>query len=548
MERAREATRFLWDITAYTQAAHQPLENLVIDPLTLKRTGFTALEEQAMAKNLSPLTGTAYGSVYGFKIPELLKARCRPVWACYINDAIETKGYKLHSQHEIWRELMDAARIITFDGKSMYDQFALENNVNQFFAFRLRDGSPASLAKLPMGFGPACEIAQLCALILASFGTDSTLFTVTPIVHIDNFAFVIKPRTSCWHQEDLEQFTTKVITEFFRRCKEVNFQLNEADDTTITNYLNSPHSTCREMHKDWCPDEFVLLGVQYNIQRRTRAIAPKTINKLQAIKKIMFPNDQLAPNTTPRQLAIAVGVARWAARSISHKHVHFQLFTALAKLGSTLVADMDLWDRPLTSTAPFSELITWVNSILENKPHSIWHFLPEKFPVLIVDASSKGWGGILVNNLDVSILSGQWPIELTHSSEAEPKGTLEAIRAANLNTSDLVIVTDHQPLIYAALSQQARGWHYYSLLNSLKHHWPQCHFHFTFVEGTHNPADAPSRQRDMNHDQSYCRAMAAAAGMGASWALLNPLPREIPGLLVSTLFDANQSILSSPFW
>ena len=495
MERAREATRFLWDITAYTQAAHQPLENLVIDPLTLKRTGFTALEEQAMAKNLSPLTGTAYGSVYGFKIPELLKARCRPVWACYINDAIETKGYKLHSQHEIWRELMDAARIITFDGKSMYDQFALENNVNQFFAFRLRDGSPASLAKLPMGFGPACEIAQLCALILASFGTDSTLFTVTPIVHIDNFAFVIKPRTSCWHQEDLEQFTTKVITEFFRRCKEVNFQLNEADDTTITNYLNSPHSTCREMQKDWCPDEFVLLGVQYNIQRR-----------------------------------------------------HFQLFTALAKLGSTLVVDMDLWDRPLTSTAPFSELITWVNSILENKPHSIWHFLPAKFPVLIVDASSKGWGGILVNNSDVSILSGQWPIELTHSSEAEPKGTLEAIRAANLNTSDLVIVTDHQPLIYAALSQQARGWHYYSLLNSLKHHWPQCHFHFTFVEGTHNPADAPSRQRDMNHDQSYCRAMAAAAGMGASWALLNPLPREIPGLLVSTLFDANQSILSSPFW
>ena len=51
---------------------------------------------------------------------------------------------------------------------------------------------------------------------------------------------------------------------------------------------------------------------------------------------------------------------------------------------------------------------------------------------------------------------------------------------------------------------------------------------------------------EKTHTTGYCRAMAAAAGMGASWALLNP-SREIPDLLVSSSCDANQLFSLPPF-
>jgi hypothetical protein len=105
LERARQATRFLWDLEAFTEATNKTLEQLEVDFLKLQKTGFTAEEEQAMMANISPLIGTPRGSVYGFKIPELLKERCRPVWACHINDDMSTEGYSLHTQPQIWRSL-----------------------------------------------------------------------------------------------------------------------------------------------------------------------------------------------------------------------------------------------------------------------------------------------------------------------------------------------------------------------------------------------------------------------------------------------------------
>ena len=188
------------------------LQELEIDPLTLRKTGFTALEEHAMATRISPLVGPPRGGVYGFKIPEILKERCRPVWACYLNDELNTVGYKLHSQQQVWRDLHQAVRVIAFDGKSMYDQFPLAPDIRNFFAFRLRDGTPACLSQLPMGFSPACEIAQLCAIILASFECHHPQFTVRPLVHIDNFAFIIIPTESSWSQKELEEFSTALIS------------------------------------------------------------------------------------------------------------------------------------------------------------------------------------------------------------------------------------------------------------------------------------------------------------------------------------------------
>jgi hypothetical protein len=532
LERARQATRFLWDLEAFTEATNKTLEQLEVDFLKLQKTGFTAEEEQAMMANISPLIGTPRGSVYGFKIPELLKERCRPVWACHINDDMSTEGYSLHTQPQIWRLMQDATRVVMFDGKSMYDQFPLEGETRNFFAFRLRDGTPANLSNLPMGFGPACEIAQLMSLILASFELENNDFRCVPVIHIDNFAFLIIPRTAVVSGAALEIFTSAVIKEFFIRCRRTNFQLNEATKAEMDFFTQQSAQEQQRLQAQWCPDEFVLLGVQYEMRSRVRSNAPKTLKKLEAIRNILFPNGTIVRNTTPRQLAVAFGVGRWAARSIGLKHVYYSLFTAAANLGNLMHSNPNQWDSPLSVTSQFAELSAWYDVLLQNHPTRIWHLPKENTPVLIVDASHLGWGGVHVHNNQVSTVSGAWTEPIESSVQSEPEGTLAAIKEVGCG-EELTIVTDHQPLVYAALSQQARGWFYFRLLSQLTVLWPRCHFNFVFVEGEYNPADALSRGRPMERSAEYCRAMAAAAGMGASMALLNP-SREVPSLLVLT--------------
>jgi hypothetical protein len=534
IERARNKTRFLWDTTAYTDITAKTLQELEIDPLGLRKTSFTADEEQLMARNICPLIGPPRGGVYGFKVPELLKERCRPVWSCYINEDIDATGYQLHSQNQIWRLLHEAVRVVQFDGKSMYDQFELEGMVRNFFSFRIRDGSPACLTHLPMGFCQACEIAQLLSLILASFTTSGDKFKCQPIVHIDNFAFLIIPIASTWTTTELEEYTAAVITSFFERCATTNFQLNEANPQAMTEYKSNSLVEKIKQHQEWCPEQFVLLGIQYNLLNKVRCNAPKTTMKLRALQRVLLPNGHLHINMTPRHLSILFGVGRWAARAIGFKHTQHAMFLAASDLGRELHENPALWDKPMSqhTLRRFQGLIPWYNKLLLNEPTKIWQLLPNNTPSIIVDACSKGWGGILVDNNQVTIVNGEWTHEIENSAESEPKGTLKAIQATGKTFTHLIIVTDHEPLIWASQSQQAKGWHYYSLLTQLHALWPESLFTFVFVEGISNPADAPSRGKEMVFSEDYCRAMAAAAGMGAACALLNP-SRRVPSLLVT---------------
>jgi hypothetical protein len=204
------------------------------------------------------------------------------------------------------------------------------------------------------------------------------------------------------------------VSTFFARCVHTNFQLNEASFDEIQHFQNASPQEQQELQQEWCPNVFTLLGITYNIRTQTRFYTPKTMAKLESLRKVLFPNGILHPNTTPRQLAVAFGLGRWAARASNLKHTFFNMFNA-----------------------------------------AIW----------------------------------------------------------------------------AAQSFQARSWDYFVLLKTLQERWPKTNFHFVFVEGVYNPADALSRGRIMQYSEEYCLALAAAAGMGASKALLNPM-RAIPNLLV----------------
>ena len=119
------------------------------------RIRFTILskdDERSLGRKVNTIENQRIkAGVYGFKVVEYDK-RCRPVW-----DDEQFSNFKggkilLHKHSEIAEELQRTSLFLQVDGKSMYDQFELSQEVQAFFGFKTHDGTVAALATLPAGF------------------------------------------------------------------------------------------------------------------------------------------------------------------------------------------------------------------------------------------------------------------------------------------------------------------------------------------------------------------------------------------------------------
>jgi hypothetical protein len=73
---------------------------------------------------------------------------------------------------------------LQFDAASFYDQFALSPDVSEYFCFK-SGGQSWRYTALPMGFRPACSVAQAAMMTLA----DVNVPGVSTFVYIDNVLF-----------------------------------------------------------------------------------------------------------------------------------------------------------------------------------------------------------------------------------------------------------------------------------------------------------------------------------------------------------------------
>ena len=266
--------------------------------------------------------------------------------------------------------------------------------------------------------------------------------------------------------------TTAAIITFVARAKHCNYQLDHSPSTPAEVLAISPRV-----------DTF--LGVEYDYDAQTRRLPPKAISKLELV--------QHAPaKLTHRQLACLVGLTTWCGAILDYQwprcwHL-FRRYAACA-IAWTPKAFITL------SAVEHAELHHILHFCLRNKAVSI--LAPPPPPVdmvLMTDASKTGWGALGGRPGETpTTYAGLWTKFIGSSVLAEPEGAWEALKALRVDhrPQHVRLLTDHQPLVFAAAKKRASAWAYNALLARLS--TLPFHVSLEFLPGAANPADAPSR-------------------------------------------------------
>lgn len=414
----------------------------------------------AAASDLSTLP------VYGFPVTQFKKGRevLRPIWEPTVNDAVDShRAQPLHlptrarvlqdstpsspSKH-IWCQL---------DGVSCFDQVPLHPSIRKYFTF-FWDGQLQELQSLPMGFRRAVEVACAILWALLDFPRPASVKVTS---YVDNARF----------GGPVEETAAAVLT-FVERAQLVGYQLDIAPDSVAAVLAASPPK-----------DTF--LGIQFDYVKQTRSLPPKTMEKLRIIGCQHH-------TVTHRQLACIVGLTTWCGTILSYKwHAAWHLLRRYAQVA----VSWSPCSRITLSPTEAAELHDLISFCIRNKPVPI--IVPAPPPVDIImatDASKTGWGALAgPPGSSPIILSGQWEEFVGSSVVAEPEGAWQALLALQqtCSPSHVRLLTDHQPLVFAADSGRAAAWSYNALLRRLSS--LPFHVSLQFLPGLDNPADAPSR-------------------------------------------------------
>ena len=342
----------------------------------------------------------------------------------------------------------------------MYDQWGLEDEVGKYFVFKDRQGRYVALNRLPMGFCYACGIAQGLSLILTTFSCDTEHYSVTVIVHLDNYLFAFKRKTSETDSQskELQKAVVSTITTFLKRTITVDLQLNELDREEIQMLLQQNETTRWEKIKSLSPTKFTFLGVDYDLEAKKRTAAEKTWNKLATLLAIIFPGGQLNPATTPRHLAMLMGVASWIKRVINIRHTNFNQYRNMAELAYVLWLMPEMWDVPIAPVAfMFTDLFSICKQLQSTK--SANHIYPElrqhnEVAICISDASLVGCQTIPTTQPTLPIPSvtqervrgALRSIDIRYECRSIRRGRLQELSAGGMSDNNLLHISRHSSI------------------------------------------------------------------------------------------------------
>jgi hypothetical protein len=289
--------------------------------------------------------------------------------------------------------------VVDFDLSSWYDQFLLHPKVQRYFGIRTTKGTFVHRT-LPMGFRPACLVAQTASEILGDLPDRERLFLA---IYIDNFLISADTPEEC----------IAAGNAFVERCRQAGAILNDNDIPM--------EATVKQ--------QFEFLGVKYDLVAETVQQSEKTIRKLEVVNEVM------ETQMTHRQVAAVFGLLFWA-NSVLPMDLS-QFFNALRyyrKQGS--VHDHE-WNN--TAEQPSAqvkrELREWVRQALTAKPQPLRIVDPPEEATILVDASSYGWGAMCISAKGVMTAGDRWSMDdwaqwnLHSSVAAEPLAYTRAIAA-----------------------------------------------------------------------------------------------------------------------
>ena len=529
--------RFLDDETAYPDSLPEAKPQV---------TGLSREDERLLADRYEVLTEPPLATTYGFKVAEIEKNRCRPVWSCSLNDEefpTPPPRLTLHAYCDIMKIMDSCTHFLQLDGKSMYDQFPLHPKIQRYYAFKMHNNTTVALNRSPMGFKYSHGIAQLTSETLAYDTPTASPLEEHNIIHLDNFG-LSWTRTGGANPREEENQIIQKITNIFNRANEVKFQFNEFSEEEVKTFLASTRDEKWQQllphiySKDYNNDQFTFLGVKYALKKNgnTKQVSDKTIQKLKAVKEIVAQHTIL-PQASYRQIAMLIGLIRYCSKILEFNNENFGAYDETRLMAEKCQANIEVWDtqigpRSARRLQPFVDITA---KILQANPIRVrpkWD--SENCITIFVDASKIGWGGIaLYPDGTKRIAKGRWlnPSLWESSVKAEPQAIVEISRALQIpQHSKVIFATDHEGLVWASQATQIHTYSYFKAIRHLQDE--KIHAIFTFIQGIINPADEPSRDMPSTATDDDLRVKGAAAGAGVAWALQFPSTHRVPDLLV----------------
>jgi len=463
------ALRWLSDGDLYRRVARRDLPRRT----SARPASITAADEEVM-RAIQRYEAIERADVSGwanvFSVVELAKHRRRHILEPLLNDVLLAADFDpvlLPTFRTIRQGL--GRHAVQFDAAAFYDQFPLSPEVSAFFSLSTSTGT-WRFARLPMGFRPACSIAQEAMQVLAAVNVPG----VTAFVYIDNVLFT----------GDNEEDVIRAGEIFKARCASANVTLNDPE-------INDP------------PHVFDFLGVNYNLEDRTARNTEKTISKLQAAQDIITGGSPFSL----RQVAAIFGILFYA-QSVVPLPLH-QFFAAMQyfrKLPLWASESPARWNQRAPTLPPTARqhLHSWLAAALA-RPSVPLVPQPRPGPELRIwtDASAYGWGALIERLHDGALqrIGRPWSAEdraqycVTSSVIAEPLALRRAVLAAcTLETKAIEVRSDHLPLVWAWRKGSGRIAAYNDCLAHVARAFPNLHVDVQFVKGVDNiHADAISR-------------------------------------------------------
>jgi hypothetical protein len=151
----------------------------------------------------------------------------------------------------------------------------------------------------------------------------------------------------------------------------------------------------------------------------------------------------------------------------------------------------------------WSSLLGWIESMVSNQPQPLCRpILNGKKMSIVTDASEFGWAACSMKGVhgQVESIAEQWrdddyvSTNLEQSVNSEPEGIWRAVcRFVTADVTEVMILTDHLPMVFAGKKGYASCFTYNRLLERLRKSFPRVTFHFAHVPGSLNPVDKMSR-------------------------------------------------------
>jgi hypothetical protein len=401
-------------------------------------------------------------SLRSFYVVEWAKNRRRPIFWPDINEAIDKAmlGVNLIPlKGTVRKNGLNGEWSVQFDVKAWYDQLPLAEKIQRYFAF---DGKHC-LTTLPMGFRPACEVAQAISLALVDFELPKG---VSVDVYIDNVRFVGN-----------KDGVVEAGQEFVKRCKFVGAVLDKEE--AVPKQLDT------------------FLGEEFDYVQKRRRLGEKTVEKVKYTKDTLLSN-----SLTYRQVAAIFGLLFFSAEVLALPMCF--LYDVMRWFRTKMSEASDNWNSITTLPRSVREELDHWFSMIELNP---WTTMFEEEDdtdadlTITVDACETGWGCMSTSAESTQYYGAPWTVAdqsenfVFSSVVSEPLGAWRAIcRFVPISSKKVVIHTDHLPQVWAMKRGIAKAETYNALLVKLKTYFPNTKFEFRFISGEENTvADALSR-------------------------------------------------------